>query len=336
MEHGRVELRAKGPHAPHFLRCSSAQCKQGRAFAIARRDEQLSPADNRVGGVDAVFGHPGRAPRLLAVDGADREIRLRRAQQHQPTTGELDRERRGIAGVLSRRFPEDFSGGLVQREPGFADIQNQSPVEHQRSPGESPVGHRATGFLLDIHRPDNLSGGGLEAKRIAPAAQRVQPISVERGRAGGAALEKLVPQFGRVAVFPNRFSGGRLKTEHRVLPVGMPHRVNAPARHDERRGAETDLGPPGDRRSRGRPLVEPAFFGGNSVAVRPAPLGPIGRLGRRTENGQQDHTRPEAHQEERVFETHHERGDQSSNGSSSVTRKFRARPDADTPTRLQA
>ena len=221
----------------------------GRAFAVARRDKHPAAAHDRVGGVDAVFGHPGRAPRLLAVDGVDREIRFPGAQQHQPTTVELDRERRGIAAVLGRRFPQNFPGGLVEREPGLADIEDQSSVEHQRSTGESPVGDRATGFLLHIHRPDNLAGGGLEAKRIAPAAQRVEPISVERGRAGGAALEKLVPQFGRITVFPNRDSGARLKTEHRVLPVGMPHRVNAPARHDEGRGAEPHLGPPGDRRS---------------------------------------------------------------------------------------
>jgi hypothetical protein len=37
-----------------------------------------------------------------------------------------------------------------------------------------------------------------------------------------------------------------------------------------------------------------------------------------------------------VFETHREGGVQSSNGSSSVTRKFCARPEAVMPTRLQA
>ena len=309
VQHRGVELRAKRPGAPHFLGRTGAECEERRAFAVSGRDKHFPTTHDRIGGIDAILGHPRSAPRLLAVDGVDREVRFRGAQQHEHAAVEFNRKRRGVTGVLIRRLPQDFPRGLIEGHSGFADVQNQSSVEHEGRAGEAPVGDGTSRFLLHIYRPNNLSGGGLETERIAPAAQRVEPTSVERGRASGAAFEKLVAQLGGVAVFPNWFSRDGLEAKHRILPIGVAHREDAPVTDHERRCAEADRSAPRNRRTRSRPLIKPAFLGGNSRATGAAPLGPVGRLGRRTENGQQDHARPEAHQEERVFETHRERGD---------------------------
>ena len=43
----------------------------------------------------------------------------------------------------------------------------------------------------------------IEAIKIAPPAEPIQMIAVCRGRTGRTAFEKLIPQLGGIALFPN-------------------------------------------------------------------------------------------------------------------------------------
>ena len=165
---------------------------------------------------------------------------------------------------------------------------------HEWRPRETPVWYRCSGFFLNVFRPNDFARRGFKAKHIAPLAQNVEAVAIDGRRAGGAAFVVFITQFRGVGVLPNFFASGRIEAPDSVFSLGVPHGEDAALRDNERRKAQTNFCFPGGRRTRRRPGVAPAFFGGDSIARGAAPLRPVfgaGRSERKRQRGECKHQR---------------------------------------------
>src|SRR4051794_21529079 len=96
-------------------------------------------------------------------------------------------------------------------------------------------------LLLDVFRPDDFAARRIETEEIAPPAQRVDAITVDGGRAGGAALEELVAEFGGVGMLPDLLAGIGVEAEKRVCVIREAEREDTALGDDERREPDARL-----------------------------------------------------------------------------------------------
>ena len=285
----------EGPAFPHLLRFALAESELGGALAVAGGEEHEIAVENGIGRIHPVLGEPANAPGLLARLEIYGEVRLLGSERRVPFALPLEGQGRGVAGILVGRFPNDGAGGFVERKSGFAHVEHEQILMHQRRPAEAPSRHSNAGIGGHVFVPQDFPIRGLKAEHFAPAVERVHSVVVEGGSTGGAAFEELVPQLGGEGVLPQELAGVGIEAPHGVLFVRVTRGDGASARDHKAAESEPHLGLPRDLGSIGRPVGEPLGFARNTVARRTAPLRPVVGLdgSQRIDRGGSDGHHPE-------------------------------------------
>ena len=170
-----------------------------------------------------------------------------------------------------------------QRRLGPAGGDDHHVAVDQRRLGVGPHAGLAAEVLAQALAPLLLAVGGVHADEVAVGPEGVDAVAVHgRGGAGGRVLRPLVradlPELRRpelLAVL--RAQGG----DELVVLAPVGGQVDAVAGHGHGPVPAAEVGRlPGELRPVLRPLLEQAGFGRDAVAVRPAPLGPVGRADR--------------------------------------------------------
>src|SRR6185503_6854251 len=125
-------------------------------------------------------------------------------------------------------------------------------------------------------RPLRLAGLGIQADRVALAAERVEQAAVERRR---RARPGEVPRGARVGKPPGKLAGLGIEAVDGVAAADVAHRVEALAEDGERRVADAEVGAPLQLRRGGERLGPPVALGRDAVRVGPAPARPVRRPG---------------------------------------------------------
>ena len=193
----------------------------------------------------------------------------------------------GVSGVVVTGFPLDLAGSFIERNQGraaSAGHDDDAVAIDQGRFAVAPVRNAASELFHRVELPQDLAAGGIEADDGAFAGHGVELTVIEgRGAAGAAAA--VILEIAAGGGFPELVAGFDVQRDHEFLVPPLALGVH-PAIDDGERGvADAEAADfPENLGSAGGPGGEKAGFGGDSVAIRASPLGPIGGVSGEGEN----------------------------------------------------
>ena len=272
------------------MHCAALRGKlqQRAAGAIVGGHEHVPLADDGCGDVCSAVRDFGIAPQQLAVLHVQPDGGAVGERSHASCAPGIEADRRRIGCAVALRFPDDIASGLVERHDGSAaaaGIDNHPVRLYQRRFAISPLRSIAPEVLDEVDSPNALAGFCVETHERTVACDRIEAVAIDRRRAPRT-VASIVAEGAAGGRFPERFAGVDIDGENEPL---LALCKQAAAYHGKRGVAFAQtMRFPDQRRSGGRPLSQQPRFRGFSIAVRSAPLRPVGRKasGRERQRGQ--------------------------------------------------
>ena len=160
------------------------------------------------------------------------------------------------------------------RPPGFTMTRFPST---KGDPADPPFGYLAAESPNDVETPKLVPATCFQTHQGAVSGQGKHPVPIHGWRAPRSVAARFAIRFPRPR-FPEFPSGCLVEGQHHLGSPTLPLGEQPALRDDEAGVALPDpLRLPDQARPSGRPGTEQACLGRDSVPVRAAPLGPVGR-----------------------------------------------------------
>ena len=274
------EVLLLGGHAPGAV---GAEFQERAAGAVVRREEDLrcAPAvrhQDRSGDVRGPVRGSAVAPQQRAVVGAEARGAFAAEVDDVGRTGEIHRQRRGIAGLVALRAPDQVSGLAVEGgepDPPAPGRDEYPVIQDQRRFADPPTDVSPPEAFEQVDGPENLTARGVERGELPLGAEGVH-LAIDHCRHAAGTVAPAVPVGIGVRRRPELRAGFRIESDHPLTARQHAEGVDAAVRDRDRGvpGAES-AGPEGEARPPFRPGLEQPGLPGDSVPVRPAPLRPV-------------------------------------------------------------
>ena len=142
--------------------------------AVIAGKKHVSIVNDGRGNVGGAVGDPGVSPEQRAILGVEADGSLRGEQGQGVRAADIQCNRRGIAGLIVLRLPEEVARVLVQchdSRAGPAGHDDEAVAIHQRRFGVPRLRRPAAEALDQVQLPNAFAGGGFEAHQRAIGGQ---------------------------------------------------------------------------------------------------------------------------------------------------------------------
>src|ERR1035441_3525112 len=217
---------------------AAGQGKQPAATAEAG-DEDALAADQRVRVIGVPVRLPGQAPEFAPGLRFQGDQVLGGKDQHRLFAAGDKACRAGVAGGVGAVGPDDTARAAMQRDACRAGVEDHKVAPHERRPREAPAGGLYT-VAAQVALPEDGALRRVEAKDIAPFADREDAVAADGRSRARAALIPLRAERRGVSVLPNPPAGAGLEAPDGVLVVGVANRVRPAVADGDRGEARAD------------------------------------------------------------------------------------------------
>ena len=186
------------------------------------------------------------------------------------------------AGRIALRLPQHLAVRLIESHHGGAGAARRDdeavPI-HQRRFADPPMRHLAVKVVHHVEAPDAFARSRVETHQHAVRRQGVETVAIHGRRTARPMSARFPERDARVGA-PQLLAGVRIERQHVLFVAVLALNEEAAIGN---RGGRVALAEavdfPDQRRPALRPRVKQAGLRGDSIAVRTAPLRPVGGPG---------------------------------------------------------